>query len=70
MKVFFRTFPQHSGSELSADFTSSAPAAQLPYNSWFDVEREQTWFRFVDSSGRFYWCLLRTGHSQWEPPWE
>ena len=74
----FRTFPQnkksakwspHSGSELSADFTST-PAAQLASNSWYDVELDQTWLRFVDSSGRSYWCLLRTGHSQWEPPWE
>ena len=72
----FRTFPQnkksakwspHSGSELSADFTSSTPAAS---NSWYDVELDQTWLRFVDNSGRSYWCLLRTGHSQWEPPWE
>ena len=75
----FRTFPQkqksakwtpHSGSELSADFTSSTPAAQLASNSWYDVELDQTWLRFVDNSGRSYWCLLRTGHSQWEPPWE
>ena len=76
---FFRTFPQnqksakwspHSGSELSADFTSSTPAAQLASNSSYDVELDQTWLRFVDNSGRSYWCLLRTGHSQWEPPWE
>ena len=32
------------------------------------MERDETWLRFVDSSGRSYWCLLRTGHSQWEPP--
>ena len=67
----FRTFLQnqksakwspHSGSKLSADFTSSTPAAQLASNSWYDVELDQTWLRFVDNSGRSYWCLLRTGH--------
>ena len=68
----FRTFPQNqksakwSPSELSEDFTSSTPAAQLASNSWYDVELDQTWLRFVDSSGRSYWCLLRTGHSPWE----
>ena len=37
----------HSGSELCADFTSSTPAAQLASNSWYDVELDQTWLRFV-----------------------
>ena len=68
----FRTLPQneksakffpHSGSDLSADFTSSTPVAQLARTTWYDEGREQAWCRFEDSSGRFYWNLLTTDHS-------
>ena len=62
MKKSAKFFP-HSGSDLSADFTSSTPVAQLARTTWYDEEREQAWCRFEDSSGRFYWNLLTTDHS-------
>ena len=55
----------HSGLELSADFTSSTPAAHVERTTGYDEEREQAWCRLEDSFGRFDWNLLTTDHSQW-----
>ena len=73
-EAFFRTFPQsqksarlgpHSGSEMSADFTSSTPAAHVDH--W--VEGDDVWIR-IDSVHGPFWNWLLSDHVQWHPPWE
>ena len=69
----FRTFQNkksatlgpHSGSELSADFTSSTPTAHV--DSW--VDGDDVWIR-IDSVQGPYWSKLLSDHWQWYPPWE
>ena len=55
----------HSGSELSADFTSSTPAAHV--DSW--VDGDDVWIR-IDSVHGPYLKKLLSAHCQWYPPWE
>ena len=74
VKVFFALFPNfkvsaklgpHSGSELSADFTSSTPAAHVDH--W--VNGDHVWIR-IDSLQGPFWKRLLSDHVQWHPPWE
>ena len=84
VKGVFRTFPQnkqsakvtrHSSARVPQDASSSTLSAhQMAFHderaTWNDEERAQAWCRFEDSCGRYYWNLLTTDHSHWEPPWE
>ena len=55
----------HSGSELSADFISSTPAAHVDH--W--VDGDDVWVRMDSVHGPF-WKKLLSDHCQWHPPWE
>ena len=55
----------HSGSELSADFSSSTPAAHVDH--W--VHGDDVWI-CIDSVHGPFWKRLLSDHVQWHPPWE
>ena len=59
------TLGPHSGSELSADFTSSTPAAHV--DSW--VDGDDVWIRINSVQGPC-WTKLLSDHRQCYPPWE